>query len=181
MPYHLTATARIMWSLPPVRVAALIVVALAPFVVVLAPDARADAHRSGWAQVLLHPGEWTVRDGDSLSLPGAALRIAHNTVPLAKPLGARLLGGDAPELYSARCPEERQLATAARDRLAELLASGRVTLWTRGELDRYGRLLVHADAAGVDAMATLLEEGHARPYDGRSPRTSWCPATSTSP
>jgi endonuclease YncB( thermonuclease family) len=85
----------------------------------------------------------------------------------------RVMGLDAPELRRPRCPAERSLARAARDRLAGLVAQG-VTLRPMGR-DRYGRTLaVVRTRDGRDVAAVLIREGLARPYDGRGRRAGWC-------
>jgi endonuclease YncB( thermonuclease family) len=99
-------------------------------------------------------------------IDGDTIRAGGRTV--------RLVGIDAPELHGA-CPAETALARRARDRLAQLLA-GRAWLTPQGR-DRYGRLLaVVRDEAGRDVAQILIDEGLARPYDGRGPRGSWCGA-----
>lgn len=83
----------------------------------------------------------------------------------------RLLGIDTPELFSPRCPREKQQARAAKDRLAELLRAGTMTL-DRDGADRFGRTLATVRVDGVDVGAVLVREGHAREWTGR--RETWC-------
>jgi endonuclease YncB( thermonuclease family) len=83
----------------------------------------------------------------------------------------RLVGLDAPEM-NGRCPRERRLAVAARDRLDGLVAGG-VTVRSVGT-DRYGRTLARVrDRRGRDVARVLIAEGLARPYEGGR-RRGWC-------
>jgi len=96
----------------------------------------------------------------------------------------RLAGFDTPELRGrGACPETREAAHRAADRLRGLLAAaGRnwrlepvppyTDLWT----GRYGlkRRVARLTIAGQDAGAILIAEGLARPYDGGK-REGWCP------
>ncbi|MFL5097788.1 MAG: thermonuclease family protein [Xanthobacteraceae bacterium] len=85
----------------------------------------------------------------------------------------RLRGIDAPEM-KARCREERNLAEAARDALAAILAEGKLTV-THVDLDKYGGRVV-ADAATTrtkDVSQALLAQGLARLYSGGR-RQGWC-------
>jgi len=97
-----------------------------------------------------------VVDGDTIRAGGQTVRV---------------MGLDAPELHG-RCPRETELARAARDRLAQLIAGG-VTLEPHGS-DRYRRLLaVVRDARGRDVAQVMVAEGLARPYAGAR-REPWC-------
>ena len=86
----------------------------------------------------------------------------------------RLRGIDAPELGSARCPEERTKAEAARDALRAMLAEGDVAVMRVG-LDKYGgRVLADAATrATPDVSAAMLAKGLARVYGGGR-RDGWC-------
>ena len=88
----------------------------------------------------------------------------------------RLVGLDAPEIRRAGCAAERAAGIAARDRLAAVLAQGRVVRLApqRWRLDKYGRVLARLEVDGEDVATLLIAEGHARPYDGRSRRAGWC-------
>lgn len=103
-----------------------------------------------------------VIDGDTLELNGAVVRIANI---------------DAPELFSAKCAAELDLALAAKRRLAELLAAGKVTI-RRGDprdgrlVDRHGRTLALVFAGGRDVGEALISERLARRWNGR--RRPWC-------
>jgi micrococcal nuclease len=85
----------------------------------------------------------------------------------------RLAGIDAPELRG-KCADERARAVAAKQALADLLADGKVTLYNI-RLEKYaGRVLAQVTNAGGDVLAQkLMENGHARPYQGAK-RQGWC-------
>jgi endonuclease YncB( thermonuclease family) len=107
-------------------------------------------------------GHFSVTDGDSLRIDGAAHRIANI---------------DAPELRHAQCDAERRLAMVAKRRLTELLASGKIEVTvgdpqTGRTFDRFQRILATITVDGRDVGAILIEEGLARPWDGR--RHPWC-------
>ena len=87
----------------------------------------------------------------------------------------RIAGVDTPELRGD-CPLERDLAAAARDGLADLLAPPEVTLHAVRTGTYAGRVVadIH-DAEGRDIGTALLTLGLARHYDGRGGRPSWCP------
>ncbi|WP_209425859.1 thermonuclease family protein [Pararhodobacter sp. SW119] len=105
----------------------------------------------------------SVIDGDTVSLwcPGTGTERA------------RLVGFDAPELFSPQCPTEAAKALAATWAL-------RKALWTADEVtvrrlgtDRYGRALVDLRADAVPVGRGLIAAGLARPYDGGR-RAGWC-------
>lgn len=88
-------------------------------------------------------------------------------------IAVRLAGIDAPEIH-ARCPEEKRLALAARDRLRALVDPPaevhlEITGYDRKWHRPVGRLLVN----GQNAADTLIAEGLARPYAGGH-RQGWC-------
>lgn len=84
----------------------------------------------------------------------------------------RIVAIDTPEL-NGRCPYERTRAVLARERLRELLASGRVVLERDGrDRDRFGRLLRRVRVNGRDVGDQLVSEGLARVWRGR--REPWC-------
>lgn len=98
-----------------------------------------------------------VIDGDTIRVGGQVVRM---------------MGLDAPELHGL-CPFEIRLARAAASRLEQLVEGG-VTIERHG-LDRYQRqLAVVRDGAGRDLALVLIQEGLARPYDGRGRRAGWC-------
>jgi len=87
----------------------------------------------------------------------------------------RLAGVDAPETRGARCPEERALGNKAELRLRALVAGGHVSVQVRETRDKYARGLASLSRDGRDVAETLIAEGLARPYSGRTRRAGWCP------
>ena len=86
---------------------------------------------------------------------------------------ARLVGFDAPELFSPGCPSEFLAATKAKWAL-------RLAIWSTDEVslvrqgtDRYGRALVAAFLDGEPLARRMIAAGHARPYAGGR-REGWC-------
>lgn len=88
----------------------------------------------------------------------------------------RLMGYDTPETIFAKCDAERMLGLKAKERLEDLIATSRETRllvnWRRK--DRYGRGLARLMIDGRDVARILVDEGLARPYDGRTRRKGWC-------
>jgi len=77
---------------------------------------------------------------------------------------------DAPELgRRARCPAELALGQAARDEARRLVANAeRVEAIETGRRDRYDRNLARIEVDGRDLGETLIAQGLARPWRGRS-------------
>ena len=87
----------------------------------------------------------------------------------------RVLGVDTPEIRG-KCPEEKAAAIAARE-FVKLTIGDRVTLHNI-KLGKFaGRVLADVkfqDGAITQGLAAvLIDEGHARPYDG-GVRSGWC-------
>ena len=96
-----------------------------------------------------------VIDGDTFWLAGEKIRIADI---------------DTPEMQG-RCAHESRMAIAARDRLRDILNSGRFEVRRTGK-DRYGRtraIIVNGRGSVGDQ---LVREGLARTWSGR--REPWC-------
>lgn len=83
----------------------------------------------------------------------------------------RLMGYDTPELSQPQCQGELHAALAAKYRLRRLMSGG-FTLRREGH-DRYGRTLARLFVGGRDVADIMVEEGHARYYDGGR-RRGWC-------
>lgn len=96
-----------------------------------------------------------VVDGDTVWIEGEKIRLA---------------GIDAPEM-EGKCAAERHGAALAADRLTELLSRGTIAIERDGR-DRFGRTLAIVTVDGVSAGTVLIDEGFARPWDGR--RRPWC-------
>lgn len=89
---------------------------------------------------------------------------------------------DAPELgRRARCPAELALAEAARDEARRLVATAtRVEAVETGRRDRYDRNLARIEIDGRDLGETLIAQGLARPWRGRSSNFCETPTASRS-
>jgi micrococcal nuclease len=90
----------------------------------------------------------------------------------------RILNIDTPETFRPRCERELVLGLKAKERVAGLLRSGRVTIQREGQ-DRYGRALVRVFVRGRDVGETLVREGFALPWkEGAAARDErlkvWC-------
>ena len=104
-------------------------------------------------------GSACVIDGDTFKLGDRKIRI---------------IGIDAPELASPRCPAEAALARRASDRLLQLLNQGPFDMVAHRlqREDRNGRDLMVIRRGDVSIGATLMEEGLAHRYIGSKRR--WC-------
>ena len=110
----------------------------------------------------------SVHDGDSLrvvAIVREALTDDTESARLAR-VTIRLAGINTPELNDAN-PDVRARAKAARDRLRVLLPDGAlVEVADRGR-EKYGRTLVDVTPRrGGSVAATLIAEGHGKPYTG---------------
>ncbi|BBE74331.1 thermonuclease family protein [Oharaeibacter diazotrophicus] len=120
------------------------------------------------------------------STPGETLRIVDgDTVALGRER-IRLESIDAPERSRPHCRAEAEAATAASERLAELLDVETVTIARHGR-DRYGRTLATLTTPSGDVGAVLVAEGLALPWRpgkaAHDERTAhWCgPGNTSSP
>jgi endonuclease YncB( thermonuclease family) len=86
----------------------------------------------------------------------------------------RLVGIDAPEIFSPKCDYELQLGRKAKARLIELLNAGPFVVrpTTGPDVDQYGRKLREVTRNGRSIGDTLVAEGVARPWRGS--RLPWC-------
>lgn len=103
-----------------------------------------------------------VVDGDTVTLWCAGAGVER----------ARLVGFDAPELFSPGCMSELVAAQAAKWALRGYLVRGGVRL-ERGRLDRYQRRLVTVWVKQVPLAALMVKGGDARAYGGGI-REGWC-------
>ena len=106
-------------------------------------------------------------DGDTIrvTIPGVSPFFGAN-IPI------RLRGLDTPEIRG-KCNEEKAAARDARDRLRELLEQASRIDLIDAKRGKYFRLIATVQADGVDVAALLIQEGHARPYEGGT-RAGWC-------
>lgn len=105
-----------------------------------------------------------VIDGDTVERGGERWRIA---------------GLDAPEIHSARCPEERQRGILAAARLIALLDQRAGRLVDTGKRGKYGRrlgrLVIGWPSQGEEDWAAIaIREGLAVAWDGKGRRHDWC-------
>lgn len=101
----------------------------------------------------------SVYDGDTFSIAQERFRIA---------------GVDAPEIgWRARCPEELELATKAREEVRAFMARPYVLRKAPGR-DRYGRTLIYVEVEGKGLTEHLIASGLGVPYKGRGKRMDWC-------
>lgn len=104
-----------------------------------------------------------VVDGDTVNLACAGKATIR----------ARIVGYDAPELFSARCPAERAAAERARQALELWVWHATTTEVALLGRDRYGRRLVDMRLSGQRVAAGMVRGGHGRRYFGRL-RGGWC-------
>jgi len=118
----------------------------------------------GWfrAQVL------HVIDGDTFRVK-AHIWLGHTVET-----NVRLRGIDTPELNRAACAAERKKGIASHQALIKL--AGEEVILHAVTHDKYGdRILAdvyNADLVNIGSL--LVEQGHARPYDGKTARHDWC-------
>lgn len=143
---------------------------LAALAASLAVPARAQAPIVAPITTVAHSGKWhypEVVDGDTIDVKGAGI---------AQVMRMRIDGIDAPETRTT-CDYERDLARKATARLAELVKGG-VWIISEVEFDQWVRMIATKviNREGQDVAQTLIREGLARPYDGKTARQPWCPA-----
>lgn len=86
---------------------------------------------------------------------------------------ARLVGYDAPEVFSPDCMGERWRGTEATMALRSLLWRADDLAFAFRGTDKYGRRLLRLTVDGRDVAERMVEAGHGRRYDGGR-RRSWC-------
>jgi endonuclease YncB( thermonuclease family) len=91
--------------------------------------------------------------------------------PGRSPERARIVGYDAPELFSPGCAAELAAAEAARSGLSALVLEP-VEVAFLGR-DKYDRALVDMRAGGERVAARMVADGHGRRYLGGA-RGGWC-------
>jgi endonuclease YncB( thermonuclease family) len=115
-----------------------------------------------------------VLDGDTIQIKVPDMRI-----PELNSLKVRVPGIDTPETgHRAKCRDEHDKAVRATALTTKLLAdNGDTIIIDEISWDKYGGRInaeVHL-GDGTKLADKLIEEGLARPYDGRGQRPSWCP------
>jgi micrococcal nuclease len=86
---------------------------------------------------------------------------------------ARLVGFDAPELFSPKCAAELIAAQKAKWALRATLLGDADLRLQRGKLDRYDRRLVTIWVGQHLLAKRMIADGYARGYDGGL-RQTWC-------
>ena len=86
---------------------------------------------------------------------------------------ARLVGFDAPELFSPGCTGELIAAQKAKWALRHLLLTGGSLRMSLGALDKYDRRLVTVWVNGQPLAKAMIAGGFARKYGGEA-RKTWC-------
>jgi endonuclease YncB( thermonuclease family) len=107
-------------------------------------------------------------DGDTIyvAIPGLPDEIANMSV--------RVRGVDTPEMRG-QCDSEKQLAQKARDYARQRLKSATSVQFCEPEWGRYGgRVVASVKIDGSPLDLELIENGLARPYDGKTKRQPWC-------
>jgi endonuclease YncB( thermonuclease family) len=107
-------------------------------------------------------------DGDTIyvAIPGLPDEIANMSV--------RVRGVDTPEMRG-KCESEKQLAQRARDYARERLKSATSVQFCEPEWGRYGgRVVASVRIDGSPLDLELINQGLARPYDGKTKRQPWC-------
>ncbi|BDW88390.1 thermonuclease family protein [Thalassospira tepidiphila] len=107
-------------------------------------------------------------DGDTIyvAIPGLPDEIANMSV--------RVRGVDTPEMRG-QCDSEKQLAQKARDYARQRLKSATSVQFCEPEWGRYGgRVVASVRIDGSPLDLELIENGLARPYDGKTKRQPWC-------
>ena len=77
----------------------------------------------------------------------------------------RMAGIDTPESRT-RNKAEKVLGLSAKNRLKELLKKKKLSINCTKEKGKFGRILADVLADDINVNKQLIEEGHARPYQG---------------
>lgn len=107
-------------------------------------------------------------DGDTIyvAIPGLPGEIANMSV--------RVRGVDTPEIRG-KCDSEKQLAEKARDYARDRLKTAKSVEFCEPEWGRYGgRVVASVRIDGSPLDLELINNGFARPYDGKTKRQPWC-------
>jgi len=110
-----------------------------------------------------------VYDGDTITV---ASKLPFAGSPLYR-FSVRLNGIDAPEMKGAT-PEERSVATSARDAVSELVLYKKVIL-RNVAMEKYGRVLADVYCDDIHINQWLIDRRFAVKYDGGTKRSpeSW--------
>jgi micrococcal nuclease len=114
------------------------------------------------------PKPYTYRASFTSNYDGDTVRVVLDLgMDLEMRAVCRLFGIDTPEMRDKN-PAVRDLAYAARDRVAELLEGKEFVVESVEKPDKYGRLLCIFWVEGMEKSVNdlLVEEGLAKKYDG---------------
>jgi micrococcal nuclease len=100
------------------------------------------------------------------------VNVAHWPDVVGRRLPVRIRGVDAAELRG-RCPEEKAAARAAKQFTVQALRSAKVIELRNIERGKYFRLIADVYVDGFSLGDQLIQQGHARRYDGGT-RNTWC-------
>lgn len=107
------------------------------------------------------PFEWRIVDGDTISTTQRPRKYF------------RLVGYDAPEITRPKCEAELLHGARAKLYLKGLLESPNLLLLDTGNLDRYGRNLVHFWVGGKRLADLMIQAGYGVESNGTR-RPNWC-------
>lgn len=107
------------------------------------------------------------------------------TIPGIDPLigweiPVRVRGIDAPEIRG-NCQMENEKALQARDVARATLEKAQVIILRNVGRDKYFRILAGVEVDGLDLANLLVESGLVAPWDGESPKPTFCPGEPTNP
>jgi len=107
-------------------------------------------------------GPPTVVDGDTVKVAGIRIRLTDY---------------DSPELFSPKCPRERELAWQAKHELERIISQVKLELVPCATAN-YGRLCAQGTIGGKPLAGYMIERGMGTPYicwTGGCPRKNdWC-------
>jgi endonuclease YncB( thermonuclease family) len=113
---------------------------------------------TGYISVCTSSSNTCVIDGDTIRYRGEKIRLSDM---------------NAPEIFSPRCEQEKQLGLRARNRLVSILNHGGFEIVDFGEgYDNYGRKLRKLRQNGMSVGDMLVDEGLAHKWVGF--KRSWC-------
>lgn len=109
-----------------------------------------------------------VIDGDTLSVPAAIVKTPSR-------LSVRLMGINAPETKTAKCPAEKTAGLAAKAFVQQKVSAAKIITVSFIRWDKYGgrfdgRVLLD----GVDLSQMMLDAKLAAPYSGGKRVNLWC-------
>lgn len=120
--------------------------------------------------------DWPLREyRGNYAYDGDTIYVAIPDLPseIAK-MSVRVRGVDTPEIRG-KCESEKQLAQKARDYARDRLKAAKSVEFCEPEWGRYGgRVVASVRVDGSPLDLELINQGLARPYDGKTKRQPWC-------